>query len=290
VRTLSRSRIFIPSTVFDNEELLSRDPHYLANLAMLPEAEQAALLYGSWDSFRGQVFREWRDDPTHYRDRLWTHVVEPFLPPAHWKCWRGFDWGYAKPFSVGWYAADERGKLYRIREFYGCASAPNTGVMMDAGQIAARIREIEREDPLLAGRDILGTADPSIFDESRGASIAALMARHPYYVLWHKADNTRLAGKAQYHYRLAFDRDGDPMFQVFSTCRHFIRTIPALVYDEKQVEDVNTSQEDHIYDECRYVLMEEPISPRRDERREIPMTDPLEQFREKKYRRYNQIW
>ena len=51
------------------------------------------------------------------------------------------------------------------------------------------------------------------------------------------------------------------MLQVFNTCKHFIRTIPNLVYDESNVEDIDTRQEDHIYDECRYVLMENPISP-----------------------------
>ena len=30
------------------------------------------------------------------------------------------------------------------------------------------------------------------------------------------------------------------MLYVFSTCRHFIRTVPALVYDEKDVEDIDT--------------------------------------------------
>ncbi len=48
------------------------------------------------------------------------------------------------------------------------------------------------------------------------------------------------------------------MLQVFNTCKHFIRTIPNLVYDESNVEDIDTRQEDHIYDECRYVLMEKP--------------------------------
>lgn len=51
--------------------------------------------------------------------------------------------------------------------------------------------------------------------------------------------------------------------QVFHTCKHFIRTLPALVYDSGNVEDIDTSQEDHIYDMCRYVLMENPISPKK---------------------------
>jgi hypothetical protein len=52
------------------------------------------------------------------------------------------------------------------------------------------------------------------------------------------------------------------MFQVFNTCVNTIRTIPTLVYDEKHVEDVDTDGEDHIYDQCRYVMMDHPIAPR----------------------------
>ena len=32
------------------------------------------------------------------------------------------------------------------------------------------------------------------------------------------------------------------MFQVFQSCRHFIRTFPALVYDDRDVEDINTDR------------------------------------------------
>ena len=66
------------------------------------------------------------------------------------------------------------------------------------------------------------------------------------------------------------------MFQVFDTCKHFIRTIPNLVYDESRVEDIDTTQEDHIYDECRYVLMENPISPRQHMEAPLLRDDPLE--------------
>ena len=280
--TVKRDRVFVPATVFDNKVLLQDDPAYLGSLGMLPDAERDALLYGSWDSFSGQVFREWRNDPNHYKDRLWTHVIDPFTLPRHWKIWRGFDWGYTRPFSVGWYAADDDGKIYRIKEYYGCTDQPNTGVQMNAAEVARHIREIEDEDPMLRGRDIIGVADPAIFEESRGESIAAIMAKFPNHVIWHAGDHHRIAGKQQYHYRMAFDENGETMFQVFSTCRHFIRTIPALVYDTKHVEDIDTDGEDHIYDECRYVLMESPISPRANIKPEAPKFDPLDQFNKEK--------
>ena len=90
---MKRNRIFIPSSVFDNQELLKNNPEYLASLAMLPESEKRALLYGDWDSFNGQVFKEWRDDPDGYESRRFSHVINPFEIPSHWQVVRGFDFG-----------------------------------------------------------------------------------------------------------------------------------------------------------------------------------------------------
>ena len=276
VEKLRRTRVFIPSTIFDNPALLKNDPGYLNNLASLPEAEKRALLYGSWDSFSGQVFTEWRNDPAHYEDQRWTHVIKPFRIPVHWKIWRGYDFGYSRPFSVGWYAADEDGRLYRIKELYGCTGTPNEGLKIDPVEQARRIREAEENDPMLKGRVIQGVADPAIFNESQGESIAQMQEKHPYYLVWHPGDHTRLAGKMQMHYRLAFNAEGRPMLQVFDTCKHFIRTIPNLVYDESNVEDIDSDQEDHIYDECRYVLMENPLSPRQIQKETALRDDPLD--------------
>ncbi len=269
----TRTKIFVPSSVFDNKILLENNPSYLASLASLPKQERDALLYGDWDSFEGQVFIEFKDDPDGYLTQKWTHVIEPFKIPESWSIWRGFDFGYAKPFSVGWYAVDHEGCIYRIKELYGCTDKPNTGIKIEPGEIARQIKEVEENDPNLKGRQIHGIADPSIFDESRGESVGAIMER--FRVYWEPGDNTRIAGKMQYHYRFAFDKNGRSMFYVFNTCKHFIRTIPALVYDEKHVEDIDTRQEDHIYDECRYVLMENPIAPRKNEVQKIVQEDPL---------------
>lgn len=190
---------------------------------------------------------------------------------------RGFDFGYTKPFSVGWYAVDTEGCIYRIREYYGCTEKPNEGIRLEPSVIAENIRKIECDDPNIKGRNVYGVADPSIFDKSRGESVADLMARAPNFVIWSPGDNARIAGKMQYHNRFAFRSDGKPMFYCFCTCREFIRTIPALMYDEKNVEDIDTATEDHIYDECRYVLMEHPIAAPQS-RAEVPAgDDPLDQ-------------
>ena len=253
-----QKRIFVPSSVFDNPALLNNDPMYVQRLASLPEAERKALLYGDWDTFSGQVFTEWRDDPQHYFDRHHTHVISPFAVPESWKIYRGLDWGYSKPFSVGWYAVDHDRRLYMIREYYGCTDTPNTGIKLEPSAVAREIKHIESEDPNLRGKNILGIADPAIWGSDGTESIAALMERERVY--FDKGDHARIDGKMQVHNRLAFDENGVPMLYVFSTCKHCIRTLPALVYDDNRVEDINSEGEDHIYDQLRYVCMENPIA------------------------------
>jgi len=255
-----KSRIFVPSSVFDNPALLANDPDYLTRLASMPEAERKALLYGDWDSFSGQVFTEWRNDPDHYEDRRGTHVISPFKIPQDWAIWCGLDWGYSRPFSVGWYAVDRERRLYRIREYYGCTGTPNTGVMLEPSEVAQKMREIEAEDPNLKDRKIHRVGDPAIWGSDGTESIGALFERQRVY--FEKGDHARINGKMQVHHRLAFDENGVPLLYVFNTCKHFIRTVPNLVYDESNVEDIDTEGEDHIYDELRYVCMKNPIAPR----------------------------
>ena len=252
--------MFIQSLVKDNKILMDTDPDYIKQLEALPPKLREAWLNGKWDIFEGQVFEEWRDDPAHYDDRLWTHVVNPFPIPDSWPIYRAMDWGYARPFSIGWYAIAPGEVIYRIRELYGCTGEPNVGVKWTADKVASMVYEIEHDDPNLRGKFIYGVADTAIFASDNGVPVSEDFEKWGIY--FDKGDKHRIAGKMQCHYRLAFDEDGQSMFHVFKTCQHFIRCIPLLIYDEKNVEDVDTSMEDHNYDEWRYMCMARPIEPR----------------------------
>ena len=255
---LERERIFIPSSVFDNEALLSNDPGYLANLAMLPDSQKKALLYGDWDSYEGQVFTEFRNNPDGYISKLYTHVIEPFDIPRTWRRYRTFDFGYSRPFAVQWWAIDYDGRAYLYRQLYGGTNTPNQGLRWEPKQIARKIREIE--DELECGNTITGIADPSIWDESRGKDGTVIRMFEDEGIFFEKGKNDRLSGKMQCHYRFAFDDEGRPMAYIFNNCKAFLRTIPALVYDTSNVEDVNTACEDHDYDAMRYFFMANPIA------------------------------
>ena len=287
--TQYRSRIFVPSSVFDNKKLLENDPGYLTRLAALPDADKKALLYGDWDSYAGQVFEEFRNDVTHYGDRRFTHVITPFEPPKDWNIYRSFDFGYAKPFSCAWHAIDHDGRIYRILELYGCRKdEPDVGVKWSPEEIFKEIARIEHEHEWLKGKRIHGVADPAIWDKSHGISIAEHGENHGIY--FEKGKNDRLNGKMQVHYRMRFDENGIPMMYVFSNCKAFIRTIPTLIYDANRPEDVDSKLEDHCYDEFRYLCMENPMKPVKipDKKPKIynPLDDDIKVDRYAFYRRY----
>ena len=265
---------FIPSRVTDNLALMKSQPDYIRQLEALPEKLRRAWLDGDWDIFEGQFFEDFRTKPdqaccrrvgldpeTAAREGRFCHVRAPFAPPREWTICRSFDWGYARPFSCAWWAVDYDGRIYRILELYGCTRTPNEGVKWTPDQVFARIRQIEDTHPWLAGRRIQGVADPAIWDASTGESIAETGEK--YRVYFTPGDHKRIPGWMQCHYRLRFDEAGIPMMYVFDTCKAFLRTVPLMVYDPAQPEDLDTTLEDHVCDEWRYLCMSRPIRPPR---------------------------
>ena len=270
--------VFIQSLVTDNKALMESQPDYIRQLEALPPKLREAWLYGRWDIYEGQFFEDFRLEPEQGR---WTHVIEPLDLAAGerrgWQIYRSYDFGYAKPFSLGYWAVDYDGTLYRIMEIYGCTGTPNEGRKWTPDQQFAEIARVEREHPWLRGKRILGVADPAIWDASRGDSIADTAAK---YGLWFEpGDHERIAGWMQCHYRLQFDDNGYPRMYVFSNCTEFIRTIPLMMYDEHRVEDLDTDLEDHIADEWRYMCMARPIAPLRPVEQKVILNDPLNQFK-----------
>lgn len=250
---------YIPALATENP-FITED--YIFELEQKPEALRNALLNGDWDAFEGQVFTEFVNDPKHYADRLWTHVIEPFEIPAWWPRYMSFDHGYSKPFSVGWWAIDPSGCAYRYREWYGCKPRQaNVGLELTPRQIAEGIvaREVEEtRDNIRIDR----VCDPACFDKSRGDSVADQMMPGPNGpgVIFSRGDNTRLAGKMQIHERLRFSPDGRPKMYIFSTCEDWLRTVPTLPYSTTKKEDVDSDAEDHAYDETRYFCMDHLVA------------------------------
>ena len=285
---------FIQSLVTDNKALMKSQPEYLRQLEALPPKLKEAWLYGNWDIFEGQFFEELRLSPDRQKclevgisedealsQHRFTHVIEPFDLNAGekrgWNILRSYDFGYNKPFSLGYWAVDYDGVLYRILELYGCTKTPNEGVRWSPDEQFKRISEFEHRHPWLKNRKFVDSvADPAIWDSSRGESIAESAARYGIYFT--PGDNERIPGWMQVHYRLQFDENGYSRMYVFNSCKAFIRTMPLMIYSETNPEDLDTKLEDHVADEVRYLCQSRPVSPLLPEKPRNILSDPLNQF------------
>lgn len=285
--------VFIQSLVTDNHALMASQPDYIKQLEALPPKLRDAWLYGRWDVYEGQFFEDFRVEPDRalceaagitaeeaQKQGRFTHVIAPLdLTDGSrrgWQIYRSYDFGYAKPFSCAWWAVDYDGVIYRILELYGCTETPNEGLRWTPDQQFSEIARVEREHPWLKSKTILGVADPAIWDSSRGESVADTAARYGIYFT--PGDHERIAGWMQCHYRLQFDEHGYPRMYVFDNCKGFVRTIPLLCYDQHRVEDLDTSMEDHIADEWRYMCMSRPVIPMRPVEKKQILIDPLNQM------------
>jgi len=282
--------LFIPATMYDNR-YLSHDI-YSGQFSGLPEWQQKQLRDGDWNVIPGAFFDCFRTA---------QHVIRPFKIPGHWTRIRSMDYGHATPFSVGWWAISDgepvvdkagntieipKGAFVRYREWYGAKKGQtgvkvNKGLRMDPGDIALKIRELE-----LGEKISYGVADPSMWRTDGGISAAERMAREG--VIWLKADNQREAG-----WQEMYSRINRNLLFVFETCTDFIRTIPVLMSDDKNPEDVKKEGEDHVGDEARYACMSRPLVRFKPEEPKDPWDQHLtfndirkrQEMREKGYQR-----
>jgi hypothetical protein len=185
---------------------------------------------------------------------------------------------------VGWWAESDgsdyidhrgnvqssvRGDIFRIQEWYIWSGKPNEGRRMLATDIAAGI--VQREVSWgIHERTRPGPADASIFDVENGLSIAQDMGKNVRLksgrvyrgVSWVKADKTPGSRKNGWELMRKMLQNAHPpknggprehpgLF-IFDCCENWIRTVPVLPRDERDMDDVDTDTEDHIADESRY--------------------------------------
>lgn len=266
-------RCAIRGHLSENKILLHADPMYVQRIraAARNASELAAWLDGSWDIVSGGMF-----------DDCWApaiHVIPNIFPnqiPMRWKIIRAYDHGQSRPFSVGWWLESNgepirlgnrlighmKGDCFRLFEWYGCSGPANEGLRLTASEIARGI--IEREQQWgIYGRVRTGVADSSIFDDYEpGRSVAGDMAR--LGVHWVKADKgagSRAQGWQQIreYMKACIVAPGrqtreKPGMWICERNDQWLRTVPVLPRDEKDLDDVDTRAEDHTGDETRYYL------------------------------------
>lgn len=214
---------------------------YGKSLNAMSDQLRTAHLMGEWDQFAGQFF-------TEFSRR--THVIKPFRIPSYWERFASADWGFTAPACNLWHAVSPQGKIYTYRESYVTGKDSTW---------------LGREWVKLTGDEKLRyrVLDPSCWDASRGVSIAEQFAGAGWGAI--KAEHNRINGWARLREYLAHEIDAvtgefirEPMWQIFETCTHLIRTLPALTHDDHDGEDADSDGEDHAADAARYGLMTRP--------------------------------
>ncbi len=188
--------------------------------------------------FAGQFFPAWQEK---------RHVAQVPIP-AGAQHFRSMDWGYNAPGCVLWWVVLPDGHLH-IRSDLKFQQD-------DVATVKAKI--LARDKALgIKGRIPL-YGDPAMQAKTgqvsmHGASIAEAIGCG--YV---PADNDRFNGWARCHQILRDDAQGQPWLTVSPDCRYLVRSIPAAKSDKHDLDDVDTTMDDHALDAWRYGAMSRP--------------------------------
>ena len=237
--------VHVKALLKDNPHI--NDPAYLKSLESLPEDQRRAYIEGDWDLYEGQFFAEW--------DKK-IHVVQPFEIPYSWHHYRSIDVsGKNGTTSCHWYAVDTDGTVFVYREYYAKGR--------DADEHATRITELsEEEDYRYTVID-----NGAMAQQGLGETMAQVYERCGVVGLMPSPKGSRISGWDAVHRYMRHDDRTPPKLKVFSICTNMIRTLPSLVHDENNLDDVDTRGEDHAADELRYLLQ-----TLRDQKASKPMT------------------
>jgi hypothetical protein len=280
---------YIPAKAEDNPHL---PPAYWQMLHTLPAHQRKAFKDGSWDLFEGQAFQEWsilhhviKPQPVPKDVPLFMTFDWGFGAPFSVGWWWIDSDGRFYRFAewYGWNGTQNHGLRLSDSEIA-------QGIIKKEKAMGF---EVEKDG--VVNPQITRLCDPTCFNKKpdykgggQGQSTAEEF-RHNGLVL-RPGDASRVLKWRQMHQRLNVpditdefcankegfhksDRGlwynekgehitkyGVPMLQVYSSCNHFIRTVPDLVTNPNNIEDIDTDGEDHVADEVALICMARPLS------------------------------
>lgn len=253
-------RMFVPSRIEDNPHL---EKEYAEKLEGLGDPDLVkAYKKGDWTAVEGAAL------PNLSR---FQHVIRHEKICKSWKLKRAYDYGFSAPYAVLYYrvATGEsstsfnppKGSIIFSTEIYG-ADIMNLGLREPVGITARKMDAHEQME--YPGETVYpGPADNSIFDKEQGPSIAEDMAAecpNIEFCMSNKSPGSRVLGLSAIRTMLqnAIDYRNEKPGIYFSTRteKHTFKHLKSIQLDEKNVEDVDTSGNDHIYDVARYVVLD----------------------------------
>lgn len=285
-----RPRVAIHGNLSENFILLTQDPDYPLSIreAAVNPAQAQAWLDGRWDITAGGMI----DDIFSFDYHVLSSIPVEKIPHG-WRITRAYDHGQTSPFSVGWFLQSNgepivinnrligniKGDIILWEEWYGTTGKVNTGVVLSARKIARGIADREVEWGLRnprSNRSVVssGPADTEIFNKATdrdGRCPADDMEDEG--VDWERADKSAGSRKRGWvRLRTMLENaipnpDGTrehPGFFVCENCYWWLKLCPPMPRDDKDMDEVPDSYEDHCADMTRYRLnWDQPTLSRR---------------------------
>jgi hypothetical protein len=260
-------RQFISAKLSDNYALLRDDPEYATRLEGLGDAALVrALRDGDWDVVAGAMWGEvWRNA---------RHTCDAFPIPHDWPIWVGADDGYSDAAAMLWLTENPRTKtLYAIAELYQTGLLPEAFVALATKINRSILRTDEQGDISANTEPIRGFMDSAAFADHgqtgpngekavpRGNQLVALGLKLKPVPKW---QGSRVHGVQEIHRLLApntKDPEKRPGLVFFKRCKMAIETVPTIGRDDKQPEDTEASENDHIIDAIRYGIQHKRGKP-----------------------------
>lgn len=187
---------------------------------------------------KGQAFPEFDES---------VHVIDDASIPDSWIRWRAIDYGYAAPYCCLWLAKRPDGSIVVYNEAY------DTG--KTAGEQALEVRVMSS-----GSKFFTSVGDPSMWASNREGlrykSAAQQYAEGGVGLV--KGSNERVIGWGVLHELMKYADGIPPRVSIMRRCANLIRTLPLMVQDANDPEDIDTTLEDHAVDALRYGLMAAP--------------------------------
>lgn len=231
--------VYVPAKLDDNPYL---DPDYEhLSLTGLRRARYEQLRHGDWDAAEGQFFEEF-SARTHARDLALSRPLHGVVEAV--------DWGFTSFGCVGWFVPVGDNHWHCVSEW--------KFRKLTAEEVAEGIRA-RREDLGIASVAYT-IVDPSMFNKTghgKGESFAETFAR--FGVPCRRGDNDRKMGWPRLAAAFKQSPDEMPWLTFDPSCKYLIRSIPSLLADKNDPEDIDTTLDDHGADMCRYWAMSRPM-------------------------------
>jgi hypothetical protein len=232
---------FIHASLEDNPYA---DPRYVNNLATLSPARRQMFRFGRRDVFPLQYFKTFlRPDRVQ---RLTVPATVPRLCALHW--------GFFKPGIFLWGVVLPDGRLYIEREY--------PFVETVASDLAHTIAKMNRELQITMGGYAWANAPGKVTDDDIGEHTFETLYRHGLPVVESTHDPVAGWQRLQHWFEPMVTDDGPVAALIVSPdCDTVIRTLPQLLQDAHNAEDIDDNGLTEAAKALRYLVMSRPEPP-----------------------------